>query len=76
MGVGQVPNPMPRGLLHTGPSILPDAREAAIETADQESRFNAAFVVGNGGGGERRKKKREENDVASRPFTCSFLKRM
>lgn len=48
---------MPRGLLHTGPSILPDAREAAIETADQESRFNAAFVVGNGGGGGKKKEK-------------------
>lgn len=59
VGVGQVPNTLPRGLLHTGPSILPDAREAAIETADQESRFNAAFMVGNGGKKKKKERKRE-----------------
>lgn len=60
----------------TGPSILPDAGEPAIETAAQESGFNAAFVVGKKKEKKKKKEKIEKNDVASRPFTCSFLKRM
>lgn len=43
-----------------GPSILSDTREAATERADQESRFNAAFMVGKGKKFKKRRRRKRE----------------